>query len=400
MVHNKTLLEAKTMNTKIKYSLLIFPILAVAFALRFLIDILAGNTMVSDEAFYATAANSLLHGVAANFEHPPLVKLIMAGAIGLIGNNWLAWRIPIIIFSVAAIFFTYKIGKTFLSEHQAIYATALLNTSTIFFLVGSIGLLDIPMIAFSLAGLYMTIKGKYKTAALLFGFGFLCKELAIAYAIAAFAYLIIKKVNFRKIYIPILIFVSTILVGLGIYDYFYQQTVYGLVITNPIQQAAAIVLYQFKLNSQRILNPYPAYPPIGWITPFGANALNYQLWAIGYSGTHPIVQWLMTPNPFIEYTMAPLIVALPIMYRKLKQNIPLLLWLTLLSTYIPWLIAGFFFKLESPFYIDSAVPILALGITYLLTKIKTQRTRRTAMILYFIASATFFIYYFPLNFWR
>ena len=388
------------MNPKIKYSILIFPILAVAFALRFLIDILAGNTMVSDEAFYATAANSLLHGTAANFEHPPLVKLIMAGTIGLLGNNWLAWRLPIIVFAVIATFATYKIGKTFLSENQAIYATALLSTSTIFFLVGSIGLLDIPMIAFSLAGLYLTIKGKYKSAALMFGLGFLCKELAIAYAFAAFTYLIIKKVNFRKLYIPILIFTATILAGLGIYDLFYQQTVYGLTITNPIQQAAAIALYQFKLNSQRILNPYPAYPPIGWVTPFGAHALNYQLWAIGYSGSHPIVQWLMTPNPFIEYTMFPLLVALPIMYHKTKENIPLLLWLTLSFTYIPWLIAGCFFKMESPFYIDSAVPILALAITYMLTKIKKQRTRRTIMILYFLASATFFIYYFPLNFWR
>jgi 4-amino-4-deoxy-L-arabinose transferase-like glycosyltransferase len=388
------------MNTKIKYSILILPILAVTFALRFLIDILAGNTMVSDEAFYATAANSLLHGTAANFEHPPLVKLIIAAAIGLTGNNWLAWRIPIILFAVAATYTTYKIGKTYLTENQAIYATALLSTSTIFFLVGSIGLLDIPMIAFSLTGLYLTIKGKYKTAAFTFGLGFLCKELAIAYAIAALAYLIIKKVSFRKLYIPILIFVTTALAGLGIYDLFYQQTVYGLTITNPIQQAAAIVLYQFKLNSQRILNPYPAYPPIGWITPFGANALNYQLWAIGYSGIHPIVQWLMTPNPLIEYTMIPLLITLPIMYRKLKENISLLLWLTLICTYIPWLIAGCFFKMESPFYIDSATPILALAITYMLTKIKNKKTRRTTMILYFTASTIFFIYYFPLNFWR
>ena len=63
--------------------------MALAFALRFLIDILAGNVMISDENFYATAANSILHGAGANFEHPPLVKLIMAGAIAVIkrGSN-------------------------------------------------------------------------------------------------------------------------------------------------------------------------------------------------------------------------------------------------------------------------------------------------------------------------
>ena len=56
--------------------------------------------------------------------------------------------------------------------------------------------------------------------------------------------------------------------------------------------------------------------------------------------------------------------------------------------------------MESPFYIDSSVPFLALGITYLLTKIKNKKTRRTTMILYLFAAAAFFIYYFPLNFWR
>ena len=221
--------------------------------------------MISDEAFYVTAANSLLHGTAANFEHPPLVKLIIAGSIAIAGNTWIAWRLPIIVFAVVATFFTYKIGKTFLTERQSIYATALLCTSTIFFLVGSIGMLDIPMIAFSLAGIYFIIKGRYVYASILFGIAFLCKEVAIVFAGAALIYLIIKKVSIRKIYPSILVFVGIILVGLGIYDYFYRQTVYGLTITNPIQQAAAIILYQFRLNSARILSPYPPYPPIGWV---------------------------------------------------------------------------------------------------------------------------------------
>ena len=386
--------------TQIKNSILIIPLLALAFALRYLIDILAGNVMISDEAFYVTAANSLLHGTAANFEHPPLVKLIIAGSIAIAGNTWIAWRLPIIVFAVVATFFTYKIGKTFLTERQSIYATALLCTSTIFFLVGSIGILDIPMIAFSLAGIYLIIKGRYVYASILFGIAFLCKEVAIVFAGAALIYLIIKKVSIRKIYPSILVFVGIILVGLGIYDYFYRQTVYGLTITNPIQQAAAIILYQFRLNSARILNPYPPYPPIGWVTPFGANALNPQLWAIGYSGPHPIVQWLMTPNPFIEYAMFPLLVALPLLYRKTKNNMALLLTLILAFAYLPWLAAGFFFKMESPFYIDSSVPALVLGITYVITQIKNQRNRRIIGLTYLIASASFFIYFFPLNFWR
>ena len=387
-------------KTKIKHDILIYPLLAVALAIRFLINILAGNVMISDEIYYVTASNSLLHGVGANFEHPPLVKLIIAGAISVLGNNWIAWRLPIIIFSVVALFFTYKIGKTFLTENQAVFATALMSTSLIFFLIGSIGMLDIPMIAFSLAGIYFIIKQRYLYASAMFAVSFLCKETAIVYAGTALIYLLIKHVSWRKIFPATIAFTTIVLVGLGIYDFFYPQTVYGITITNPIQQAAAIILYQFRLNSGRILNPIPAYPPIGWVTPFGLNALNPQLWAIGYSGKQTIVQWLMQPNPFIEYTMFPLLFALAYLYRKTKQNIPLLLWLTLAFTYLPWLVAGIFFKVESPFYIYSSVPFLALGTTYMLTRIKNKRTRRTAMLLYFTASLTFFIYFFPLNFWR
>jgi hypothetical protein len=261
-------------------------------------------------------------------------------------------------------------------------------------------MLDLPMIAFSLAGVYMIIKKHYVSAAILFGLSFLCKEVAIAFAGAAFIYLIIKRVGIRKIFPATLVFAAVVLAGLGMYDFLFQQTIYGVTITNPIQQAAAILLYQFRLNSLRGANPYPPYPPIGWVTPFGANALNPQLWAIGYSGKQAIVQWLMTPNPLIEYTMIPLLFALPYLYRKAKQNTALLLWLTLVFTYLPWLIAGFFFKMESPFYIDSSVPALALGITYLLTQIKNTPIRRTVGLLYLIASASFFIYYFPVNFWR
>jgi 4-amino-4-deoxy-L-arabinose transferase-like glycosyltransferase len=396
MVHKQIILG----ETKMKANILIYPIIALGIALRILINTLAGNVMISDEVFYAGAANNLLHGVAANFEHPPLVKLIIAGAIGIAGNNWLAWRLPIIAFAAIATYFTYRIGKTFLTEHQAVYAAALMSTSTIFFLIGSIGILDAPMITFGLAGIYCIIKQRYVTAAILFGLSFLCKEVAICFVGAAFVYLLVKKVSIRKLFPASITFVAVCFIGLGIYDFFYQQTVYGVTITNPIQQFASILLYQFRLNSVRILNPYPPFPPIGWVTPFGANALNPQLWAIGYSGTHPIVQWLMQPNPFVEYTMFPLLIALPILYRKLKENIPLLLTLLLGFAYLPWLVAGFFFKMESPFYIDSSVPFLALGATYLFTQIKHGKRRRILMMTYLIAATAFFIYYFPLNFWR
>ena len=98
--------------------------------------------------------------------------------------------------------------------------------------------------------------------------------------------------------------------------------------------------------------------------------------------------------------MFPLLVALPILYRKTKENMALLLTLILGFAYLPWLIAGFAFKMESPFYIDSSVPALALGITYVMTQIKIKRARRIIGLIYLIGSASFFLYYFPINFWR
>ena len=282
----------------IKFEVLIYPLLVVVFILHALISVMAGGVQIFDEKYYVPAANNLLHGVADNFEHPPLVKLIMAASISLFGDNGVAWRLPIILFAVLATFLTYKIARNYFSETQAVYASALLSTSVIFFLVGSTAILDMPMIAFSFAGIYFMLKQKYIASGVLFGLGFLCKELALVFFAATLIYLLVKHVGFKKILPLIAVFVVICFVGVQVYDVFYQQTVYGVTITNPFQHAAAVVIYQLRLNGIRSPISSDYYPAIGWVTPFGANSFNPQTWCIGIVNGKTLVQWVTQPNPF------------------------------------------------------------------------------------------------------
>ncbi len=387
---------------KVSINIKAIHILLVAVAVIHVLIICTATVQIWDEVYYIPASEKLLHGIADNFEHPPLVKLIVAGSMLVLGDNWLAWRLPIVIFSVLATFLTYKIGRQFLTEKQATYAAALLSTSTIFLIVGSTAILDMPMIAFSLAGIYFALKQKYIYAGALFGLGFLSKELALIFLAVTIMYLLIQHTSKKKIAILTVIFAAIVLIGMQTYEIFYQQTVYGVTLTNPFQQAAATIMYQLSLNSVRNPNATAYYPPLAWVTPLGANAFNPLAWYWGSTSadSKPIFQWLSQPNPLVEYTMFPLLFALPYLYRKTKQVMSLLLELWLATSFLPWFIAGFFVRMEANFYIAYSVPALALGTTYLLTKIKNNRTRQIAGLTYLVLSAIFFIYYFPINIFR
>jgi dolichyl-phosphate-mannose--protein O-mannosyl transferase len=51
------------------------------------------GSMIFDEAHYVPASVATMNGVAANAEHPPLSKIIAAGGIMLLGNNWFGWLV-------------------------------------------------------------------------------------------------------------------------------------------------------------------------------------------------------------------------------------------------------------------------------------------------------------------
>jgi 4-amino-4-deoxy-L-arabinose transferase-like glycosyltransferase len=371
--------------------------------------IATAQRLVFDEIYYVPASLDIFKGIASNLEHPPLVKILMSFSIGAFGNNLIGWRIVSVVSALIATWLTYKVAQHYVSERLATYSAALLSTSTIFLLVGSTGILDMPTLAFSLAGLYTYLQRKHLQSATLFGLALLSKEIALLPTLATGLYALTKKVNKRKLATATIILLTVSLGGLWIYDLAYQPTIIihdkqgnpvgePIQINNPFNHIYAVITYQRTLNNLRAPNPNQYYPPLSWTTPFAHNSWNPLSWYWAKTQTgKQIANWQAQPNPLIEYTMFPLLAALPYFAWKRKDSKLWLLWLWTATTYLPWLIAGFLVRMEANFYIVYSLPTLAIGTSYIFSLITNQKLKWMLATGYFVAASLAFLAYFPIR---
>jgi 4-amino-4-deoxy-L-arabinose transferase-like glycosyltransferase len=218
-------------------------VILVLFALHLLVIAFPSKALVFDEAFYVPAARDLLNGVASNPEHPFLGKAWIALGIFLFGDNWFGWRIMTVIFSILALIVFYFIAKHFLGDRLAVYSTALLGFEVIFFVHGSLALLEVPSIFFAFLGFWLYLKrGKrkflkipvfYWLAAITFGLSYLSKETAAFFIISLiFFYIALAKYStYReltpkiwKVLILLLVLAGVYLIPVTIYDQRYHPS--------------------------------------------------------------------------------------------------------------------------------------------------------------------------------
>ena len=376
----------------------IYWLLILVFVVHIFVAAIPANHFVFDEAYYVPSSGDALHGVASNLEHPPLVKLIVGAAIGVGGDNWLMWRLPIILFAVAASCLVYLIARKFLSERLSLFAVGLMSLSTIFLLVGSVDILEMPFIAFGLAGVYLALQGKYGLSGLMFGLGFLCKELAVLVFAATFVFLVVKKVSVWKLVWFGAVGFLVAFFGLWLFELVYRPMIDGVLVANPVQHLMIMVNYQFNLNGLR--NKADAlwtvwYAPWTWVSPFGANAFNPQRWIWLEVAGKVYYQFTPQPNAAVEYLMFPLLAALPVVYWVRRNALALLSWLCLCFSFLPWLAAGLVVRTEANFYVDASVPFLALGCAYLYSLVPNRKLKYALAITQLAVGAVFFLWYFP-----
>jgi dolichyl-phosphate-mannose--protein O-mannosyl transferase len=149
-------------------------------AFRLFIIGFPNDGLVFDEIHYHNAALSLLQGVAANAEHPPLVKLFAALSIKLLGDFWFSWRIPIVLFAVFLPYLIYRLGwKLTGNKTTGLYAAAFSLFDIILFIHGNILMLEIPALVFGLVFVLLYLDKRYGYAALTMSLSFLCNEKAL-----------------------------------------------------------------------------------------------------------------------------------------------------------------------------------------------------------------------------
>ncbi len=358
---------------------------------------LAGNNPAMDECYYQPAAVASLHGVAANIEHPPLVKLLMGGGIAVFGDGWFGWRLLSIVCGVISVALIYLISRRYFSERLATFCAGLSCLSVVFVLMGSFAMLDMPCLMFSLMGLYLALRGKFLWSGLAFGLGFLCKELALIMFLATAVFLFYKKVPWKKLAVFGAVAVVVAVGGVWLYDLAYQPVAGAVAVSNPLEHFRLMVVWQLNLNGERAPNLSQWYPPVSWVTPFGANALNPLSWLWGQDmAGHFLFNFRAASSPVVEYLMFPLLFALPVVFAKWRSDVALLSWLWVAASFLPWFLVGFVVLMEGNFYIVYSVPFLAIGCGYMYSLIKRRWLRYGLAVTQLAVGLAFFLYYFPL----
>lgn len=218
-------------------------VILILFALHLLVMAFPAKSLVFDEAFYVPSARDFLNGVASNPEHPFLGKAWIALGILLFGDNWFGWRIITTIFSMLSLIAFYFIAKRFLGERMAVYSTALLGFEVIFFVHGSLALLEVPSLFFAFLGFWLYLKRGtrkffripvlYWLAAISMGISYLSKETAAFFVIALiFFYIAMAHYSKYRDLVPklwkgivlLLVLAGVYLIPVTIYDQVYHPS--------------------------------------------------------------------------------------------------------------------------------------------------------------------------------
>ncbi|MFA5366104.1 MAG: glycosyltransferase family 39 protein [Candidatus Bathyarchaeia archaeon] len=356
---------------------------------------------IFDECYYLPSSVDTLAGVASNVEHPPLVKLVLAVSIGLLGDGWLAWRLPIIVSCVVSVGLVYLIARRFdLSERLSTFAAGLCCLSMVFVLMGMTAMLDMPTLMFCLLGLWLALRGNYALGGLSFGLGFLCKELALIMFLVAGVYLFVKRVHWRKLFLFGGVFFAVSLLGVWLYDLVFMPVAGGVVISNPLEHFWLMVVWQLNLNGVRAPDVSAWYPPLGWVSPFGENAFNSLrwLWGMDAAGNY-LFNFRGQTSVVVEYLMFPLLAVLPVVYWVKRHGVALLSWLWIAAAFLPWLIAGVFVRIEGNFYVVYSVPFLAIGCAYLYSLIGNRKLRYGLAFAQLAVGLFWFLTFFPVPLW-
>jgi predicted membrane-bound dolichyl-phosphate-mannose-protein mannosyltransferase len=149
------------------------------------------HILVFDEAYYVNAARVIAGirppagapyanaplGVDANSEHPPLVKLLIAGGIELFGDGPLAWRLPSVLLGTVAILGMFALVRAAGGgPWLALGAAALMAADNLLLVHGRIGTLDISAVAAMIWGAALYLRGRPILAGVVIGVGACAKE--------------------------------------------------------------------------------------------------------------------------------------------------------------------------------------------------------------------------------
>ncbi|PIS09301.1 hypothetical protein COT75_02230 [Candidatus Beckwithbacteria bacterium CG10_big_fil_rev_8_21_14_0_10_34_10] len=140
--------------------------------------------------------NSAPQGLAYEWTHPPLGKIIMAGGVFLFGGQHWCYRLPAAFFGTGVILLIYLLGKQlFEDEKIALLAAFLASLDGLLLVMSRTGMLDIFFVFFLLTTILFFLKGKYFSSGIFLGFSLATKWIGF-YLYPVLGILILKEFIF------------------------------------------------------------------------------------------------------------------------------------------------------------------------------------------------------------
>lgn len=339
-----------------------------------------GTNPNTDEYTYTAAAELILSGhVCApysffaqppslklcNLEHPPLVKVLMAGTIFLLGANLWGARLPSMIFGVFCIpLIAYISWRLTRKESIAIISAGLMASNPLLIGLSSIAMLDSAEIFFSLAAIALYLSGRFrnhsalKFAAIgcLMGLSILSKEVGIFTLLALVTYAFIESrllAAAKRSLIMLATAAATVAVGFEIFDHYFTT------FPNFINHIEFLVNF-----AKSIRNYYVSTNPNLWLTSLTPRDLGSGLGVLNPMISFPVFVWI------------PLLV-LYIFSRKKSAGSLVLPAILFVWTYVPYFVIHDQFGRDVKyFYSIQMSPALVLGAAYLYSVIGERLVKK------------------------
>ncbi|MDD5178448.1 MAG: glycosyltransferase family 39 protein [Candidatus Nanoarchaeia archaeon] len=172
-------------------------------------------------------------GLGIDLGHPPLFYWIVALFLSIFGQYLWAAKLPIIIFSMIGVVYTFLLGKEIYNKKTGIMAAILVLFSQLYFVQSSMIYLEIPLTALGIMTLYYYYKNKLVAYSISASLLVLIKETGLLIIAAIFLYEIIKNIKQPKILIKNLVKLSLPVFIFAAWTLYHKLFIGSGILTRP-----------------------------------------------------------------------------------------------------------------------------------------------------------------------
>ena len=397
------------------------------------------NGCIMDESYYVPAAETMLRGTQCgptvsncNPEHPFLSKALIAAGIAAFGDNAPGWRIFNVLLGTFSLPLMFALVLKLSKSRKASYVSAtLLALDVMFFSNSSAALLDVPMVFFALLAFVLYFYkvrlwklDPFTLSGISLGLAVLSKETGIFLLATLATYHLIAGDGGKKLRVVcaveiVVVTAGVFILGLQAYDALFARAAFPTFLDQ--------IHYMLSYGSS-LIGPGWSYggpngtsiqiTPLSWITyyqPVTYYGTSVSVCSNSVCTSYPGVAYYGVTNlieTWTTYLWAPL-AALAIweVFRPRRgglerfgfvdtasRNLSGETKLALLSlvwfswNYFPYLALFAAGRVTYPFYFIPALPAVAMGASYFLTR---KWVPRYALVLYVAGAFVFFFVFFP-----